>query len=160
MPTTNHGTTLKTDQAVIEEALTLIEPDGGWTQRAYCRDIDGYEVQPVVGSRGEWVRVSTQHVGGGGYRVHTERGATPCSFCLEGAVRAAAGYWDTDQPHPVHSQVDRLESLLLELANSTAPYGYSDLHAYNDDPRTTHADVVLLLKRSVAHIDDQQMEQT
>ena len=84
---------MKTDREVIEGALALIEADGGWTQGTYCRDADGTEVHPAVDSPGDWVRVRTEHVGAGGYRVRTEPGATLCSFCLEGALRAAAGYW-------------------------------------------------------------------
>lgn len=145
---------LRADQKIIEDALNLLQSDCGWTQRTYCRDADGREVQPVIGSPGEWVRVYTQPVGAGGYRVRTEPGAIPCSFCIEGALRAAAGYWTVDQPAAVHEQVDRIESLLLQLANSTAIPGWLDLHAFNDDPRTTQADVVLLLKRAVAHLDE------
>ncbi|KUH75784.1 hypothetical protein AU184_15490 [Mycolicibacterium novocastrense] len=145
--------TIKTDREVVEGALALIESDGGWAQGTYCRDANGREVQPVVGSPGEWVTVYTEHVGAGGYRVRTEPGATPCSFCLEGAVRTAAGYWHLNQAGAVHEQADRVEDLLLRLANASAVPGWLDLHAYNDDVHTTQADVVLLLKRAVVHLD-------
>ena len=147
---------MKTDREVINGALALLEADGGWTQGTYCRDADGTQVQPAVDSPGGWVRVRTEHVGAGGYLVRTEPGATPCSFCLEGALRAAAGYWHGGQPYAAHEQVSRLECLLLRLANSAAVPGWANLHAYNDDAHTTQADVVLLLKRAAAHLDAQE----
>lgn len=73
---------MKTDREVLEGALTLVEANAGWTQGTYCRDADGAEVQPAAGAPGDWVRVRAEHVGGGGYVVRTELGATPCSFCL------------------------------------------------------------------------------
>jgi hypothetical protein len=142
---------MKTDREVIEDALALIEADGGWTQGTYCRDADGTEVHPAV-------RVRTEHVGAGGYRVRTEPGATPCSFCLEGALRTAAGYWHGEQPNAAQEQVSRLERLLLGLANSAAPY-WPSVNAYNDDTHTTKADAVLMLKRAAAHLQALEQEQ-
>lgn len=153
------GMRMKSDREVIEDALALIEVEDGWTQGTYCRDADGAEVHPAVDSPGEWVRVRTEHVGEGGYVVRTETGATPCKFCLGGALRAAASYWQAVRPHAVQAQVDRLESLLLRLANPVAPSGWSSLHAYNDDPHTTGADAVLLLKRAAAHFDAHEPKQ-
>lgn len=144
---------LKTDREVIEGALALIEADGGWTQGTYCRDAAGIEVKPAVESPGEWVRVRTEHVGGGGYVVRTETGASPCSYCLGGALRAAAGYWHAAHPAAAHAQVERLENLLLRLANSATAAGWSTLDACNDDPHTTRADAVLMLKRAEAQLD-------
>lgn len=149
---------MKTDREVIENALALIEADGGWTQGTYCRDADGTEVHPAVDSPGDWVRVRTEHVGAGGYRARTERGATPCSFCLGGALRTAAGYWHGEQPYAAQEQVDRLEWLLLRLANSAAAMDWPDLNAYNDDVHTTAADAVLMLKRAVAHLNAREHE--
>ncbi|KUI06059.1 hypothetical protein [Mycobacterium sp. IS-3022] len=146
-------TKTKTDRQVLEDALALIEGDDGWIQGTYCRDADGVEVRPVTGSPGEWVRVRTEHVGGGGYVVHTEAAATPCRFCLGGALRAAAGYWNGAQPYMALDQVERLEWLLLRLANSVAAPAWPSLQAYNDDAYTTKADAVLLLKRAAAHLD-------
>ncbi len=150
---------MKTDREVIEDALALIEADGGWTQGTYCRDADGTEVHPAVDSPGDWVRVRTEHVGAGGYRVRTEPAATPCSFCLVGALRTAAGYWHGGQPHAAHEQVYRLECLLLRLANSAAAPAWPSVNAYNDDAHTTKADTVLMLKRAAAHLDAQEQEQ-
>jgi hypothetical protein len=133
---------MKTDREVIEDALALIEANGGWTQGTYCRDADGTEVR-------------TEHVGAGGYRVRTEPGATPCSFCLLGALRTAADYWHGGQPHAAHEQVYRLECLLLRLANSAAP-AWPSVNAYNDDAHTTKADAVLMLKRAATHLDAQE----
>jgi hypothetical protein len=150
---------MKTDRDVIEGALALIEVDNGWTQGTYCRDADGGEVHPAADSPGEWVRVRTEHVGGGGYVVRTEFGATPCSFCLGGALRAAANYWHAALPHAAQKQVDRLEGLLLLLANSVDAPGWPNLQAYNDDAHTTKADAVLTLKRAAAHLDVQAQKQ-
>jgi hypothetical protein len=150
------GMRMKTDREVIEGALALIEADAGWTQGTYCRDADGAEVHPAVDSPGEWVRVHTEHVGAGGYRVRTDPGAIPCSFCLQGALRAAADYWHGGQPHAAHEQVDRLECLLLQLVNSAAAPGWPSLNAYNDDAHTTQADAVLMLKFAAAHLDRQE----
>ncbi|MCV7241145.1 hypothetical protein H7J70_23940 [Mycolicibacterium celeriflavum] len=148
--------TAKTDREVIEDALALIEPHDGWTQGTYCRDADGAQVNPVLGSPGEWVRVRTEHIGTGGYRVRTEAGAAPCKFCLEGSLRTAAGYWQAMHPNAVHEQVDRLERLVLRLANSVAAQAWPSLRAYNDDAHTTKADAVLVLKRAAAHLDAQE----
>lgn len=144
---------MRTDREVIEAALALIETDGGWTQGTYCREADGTEVHPAVDSSGGWVRVHTEHVGAGGYVARTESGATPCSFCLQGALRVAAGYWHGPRRHAADEQVYRLECLLLRLANSAAARVWPSVNAYNDDPHTTRADVVLTLKRAAAHLD-------
>ncbi|OBK74368.1 hypothetical protein A5651_10980 [Mycobacterium sp. 1274761.0] len=144
---------MKNDRGVIEDALALIEVDEGWTQGTYCRDADGNQVNPVVGSPDEWVRVRTERVGPGSYMTRTESGAIPCKFCLEGALRVASGYWQVMSPQAVHKQVDRLESLILEMANSAAEPDWPSLRAYNDDASTTKADVVLVLKRAAAHLD-------
>lgn len=149
---------INTDREVIEGALALIEADGGWTQGTYCRDADGTEVHPAVDSPGDWLRVRTEHVGAGGYRVRTEGGATPCSFCLRGALRTVAGYWHGEQPYAAQEQVDRLEWLLLRLANSATAMDWPDLDAYNDAVHTTAADAVLMLKRAAAHLDPQEYE--
>ncbi|OBK81645.1 hypothetical protein A5650_25400 [Mycobacterium sp. 1164985.4] len=147
------------DREVLEGALTLIEVDGGWTQGTYCRDAGGSEVHPAVDALGEWVRVHTEHVGAGGYVVRTESGATPCSFCLGGALRAAAGYWHAVHPYAVQAQVDRLEGMLLRLANTVTASGWPSLDAFNDDIHTSWADAVLLLKRAAAHLDAQEQKQ-
>ncbi|WP_326545264.1 hypothetical protein QGN32_15600 [Mycolicibacterium sp. ND9-15] len=150
---------IKNDRQVIQDALTLIEVENGWTQGTYCRDAGGREVHPAAGAPGEWVRVSAHYVGKGGYVVRTESGATPCSYCLGGALRAAAGFWDVAQPYDELDQVERLEYLLLRLANSLAAASWPSLQAYNDDPHTTRADAVLVLKRAVAHLDAQEQMQ-
>jgi hypothetical protein len=59
-------------------------------------------------------------------------------------------------PHAAQAQVDRLECLLLHLANSVDAPGWPSLQAYNDDPHTTNADAVLMLKRAAAHLDAHQ----
>ncbi len=158
MTTTSYGVTIKSDRQVISDALALFQPEHGWTQGTYCRDADGVQLQPVVGSRGEWVRVHTVYVGAGGYRAHTEPGATPCSYCVQGAVRTAAGYWHFGESPAIHEQVDRLESLLLQLANAVAEPAWSSLDAFNDDARTTKADVVLTLKHAVAHLETEEQQ--
>ena len=140
---------MNTDREVIEGALALIATDGGWTQGAYYRDADGTQVHPAVDSPGNWMRVRTEHVGAGGYRTRTEPAVAPCSFCLGGALRAAAGYWHSRQPYAAQQQVDRLELLLVRLANSADAMDWPDLDAFNDDVHTTAADAVLLLKRAV-----------
>jgi hypothetical protein len=144
---------MKTDREVIEGALAILEGRGRWTQGTYSRDVDGAQVRPVVGSPGEWVRIRTEHVGAGGYVVHTESGAAPCSFCLGGALREAAGYWHARRPHAAQQQVDRLERLLLRLANSVSAERWPNLQVYNDDSHTRKADAVLLLKRAAASLD-------
>ena len=126
---------MKTDREVIEGALTLIEADGAWTQGTYYRDADGTEVHPAVDSPSDWVRVRTEHVGAGGYRVRTEQAATPCGFCLERALRVAAGY-------------------------SPAAPGWPSVRAYNDDAHTTKAEAVLMLKRAAAHLEAEEQEQS
>jgi len=146
-------TKMKTDREVIEGALALVEADGGWTQGTYCRDADGTEIHAAADSPSGWVRVRTEHVGQGGFRVRTETGATPCSFCLEGALRAAAGYWHGVAPHAAHEQVYRLECLLLQLASSAAARDWPSVGAYNDDAHTTQADAVLMLKRAAAALE-------
>ncbi|KUI11598.1 hypothetical protein AU193_19600 [Mycobacterium sp. GA-1285] len=152
--------TMKTDLEVIEDALALIELEDGWTQGTYCRDTEGNQVSPVPASPGEWVRVRTEHVGAGGYVARTEAGATPCKFCLQGALRVASGYWQHGaQADAVREQVQRLEQLLLELANSVAAQVWPSVSAYNDDARTTRTDVVLTLKRAAAHLDAQMPKQ-
>lgn len=158
---TVEGMNMKSDQDVIEGALALIELEQGWTQGTYCRDADGYEVLPAVDAPGDWVRLRTQHVGEGGYRALTDAGAKPCSFCVQGALRASAGCWRFGQPTATHElQIDRLESLLLELANSATVPGWASLAAFNDDVRTTQADIVLVLKRAVAHLEAVAHEQS
>jgi len=151
---------MKTDREIIEGALALIGIDNGWTQGTYCRDAYGYEVLPAVDAPGEWVRFRAEHVGAGGYRAHTDTGAKPCSFCPQGALRAAAGCWRFGQPNAAQEQqIERLEGLLLELANCAAMPGWPSLPAFNDDARTTQADVVLVFKRAAAHLEALEHEQ-
>lgn len=145
---------MNTDREVIEGALALIEADGGWTQGTYYRDADGTQVHPAVDSPGNWVRVRTEHVGAGGYRTRVEPVAAPCSFCLGGALRTAAGYWHSGQPYAAQQQVDRLELLLVRLANSADAMNWPDLDAFNDDVHTTADDAVLLLKHAAASACD------
>jgi hypothetical protein len=153
-PRTVEGMNMKSDREVVEGALALIEVDRGWTQGTYCRDADGYEVLPAVDAPGEWVRLRTEHVGDGGYRAFTDAGAKPCSFCVQGALRASAGCWRFGLPNAAQEQqIDRLEALLLELANSAAVPGWMSLAALNDAARTTQADIVLVLKRAAAHLE-------
>jgi hypothetical protein len=147
---------MKTDREVIEGALALIEVDGGWSQGTYWRDSDGCQLMPAVDASGEWVRLRTEHVGAGGFRTHTDAATQPCSFCVQGALRMAAGCWGFGQPDAAHEQIDRLEQLLLETANSSAMPGWPSLPAFNDDSRTTQADVVLLLKRAAAHLESHE----
>ncbi|WP_231744634.1 hypothetical protein [Mycobacterium sp. GA-1199] len=85
--------------------------------------------------------------------VRTEPGATPCSFCLGGALRVAAGYWQSTLPYAAQAQIDRLESLLLQIANSVDAPGWLSLQAYNDDAHTTKTDAVLTLKRAATSMD-------
>ncbi|MCV7023733.1 hypothetical protein H7I77_10280 [Mycolicibacterium novocastrense] len=151
-------TGLKSDREVIEDALTLLEMDNGWTQGSYCRDRDGREVRPDADAPGGWVAVRTEHVGGGGFVVHTQSGVRPCSFCLGGALRVAAGYWHGAQPFAVSEQVERLECLILQLANSVTAPGWLTLQSFNDDSHTTKADAVLMLKLAAAHLDAQEQK--
>lgn len=153
-PQTVEGMNMKSDQDVIEGALALVELEHGWTQGTYCRDADGYEVLPAVDAPGEWVRLRTEHVGEGGYRTLTDAEAKPCSFCVQGALRASAGCWRFGQPNATQEQqIDRLEALLLQLANCAAMPGWASLASFNDDVRTTQADIVLVLKRAAAHLE-------
>ncbi|WP_006245906.1 DUF6197 family protein [Mycolicibacterium tusciae] len=150
---------MNSDREIIEGALALIEIENGWTQGAYWRDADGYQVLPAADSPSGWVRLRTEHVGAGGYRTRAEAGTKPCSFCLQGALRASADGWRFGQPGVAHEQVDRLESLVLQFANSAAAPGWASLPAFNDDARTTQADAVLALKRAAAHFEAQEHEQ-
>ncbi len=86
----------------------------------------------------------------------TDAGATPCSFCLQRGAARGGRLLARGQPNAAQEQVDRLESLLLQLANCAAAPGWLSLHAYNDDARTTKADVVLVLKRAAAHLEAQR----
>jgi hypothetical protein len=154
---TVEGIDMKSDREVIEGALALIAVDHGWTQGTYCRDAEGCEVLPAIDAPGEWVRLRTEHVGAGGYRAHTDAGAKPCSFCVQGAMRASAGCWRFGLPNAAQErQIDRLEALLLQLANCAAMPGWASLPAFNDDARTTQADAVLVLKRAAAHLEAQE----
>lgn len=152
----NDMATHKTDRQVLEGAMALIAEEGTWTQGTYCRDADGCQLLPSAEAPGEWLRVRMDPVGNGGYAARTEIGATPFSVCLQGALRIAADYWTTRQPQEIHAQVDRLETLLLELANSAAVPGWPTLDSFNDDARTTKADVVLLLKHAVARLESEE----
>lgn len=149
-------TTMKTDREVVEGAMALIAADGAWTQGTYCRDAGSGLLQASPDVPGEWFHVRMDHLGRGGYSVRTESGAAPFSFCLQGALRTAAGSWYVRGPDAVHEQVRRLETLLLELANSVAVPGWSTLDSFNDDACTTKADVVLLLKHAVALLETEE----
>ncbi|KUI15651.1 hypothetical protein AU192_07255 [Mycobacterium lehmannii] len=149
-------TTINTDREVVEGAMALIAADGAWTQGTYCRDATGNQVMASVDRPGDWVRVCVDDLGQGGFSARTELGATPYSFCLQGALRTAAGYWMLRDSQAVHEQIERLETLLLELANSVAVPGWPALDAFNDDASTTKTDVVLLLKHAVALLEREE----
>jgi hypothetical protein len=72
---------------------------------------------------------------------YPDRDGKPMAWCLEGAVRHVVGL----TPEGI-SQVLRLEGLMASRVDAAA------LHSFNDDDRTTHEDVVLLLKQTIEEL--------
>jgi hypothetical protein len=94
------------------------------------------------------------------------------AYCLEGAIRQAAGWpvkWIWGQSvvqarrqaahtAEVNQQVARLEKLVYRLAlvfqynTGGPPAMWTSLHELNDDDYTTQDEAVLVLKRAHAHL--------
>jgi hypothetical protein len=110
---------VKTDVEVLQDAIKFIEGEGRWCQGAFCRDKDGY-------------KASSSHA---------------YSYCLEGAIREAAGWWTHEIP-AVENQVAGLEKFLAIVAGSNVC-----LSLYNDRETTTQEDAILLLKRGIEHLE-------
>lgn len=117
---------MKTDLEVLEGALELISEDGGWTQGEFCRDAKGNGV--------------TQLEMGG------------ASYCLEGAIRYAAGHW-MDTTLAIGQQVNRLENLVRRAVPVNA-FGCQSLAKINDHLLTSQEEAILCLKTALAELPD------
>jgi hypothetical protein len=80
------------------------------------------------------------------------------SFCLEGAIRYAAGCFSPKlgggRFMALFRQAGRLEMLVLQTAHRD---GLTDrtlrLFHFNDDERTSQADAILVLKKALEEVD-------
>jgi hypothetical protein len=161
MNTTTMFKVLKTDIEVLDDAIKLIEADDGWCQGGSCKDAAGHHLFPSsqFATRWGWADAEGLHAG------------QPVTFCLEGAIRQAAGWpvkWVSGTPPvqarqqaahaaEVNQQAARLESLAYRLAlqdMTGIPSTWGGLHDFNDDDYTTQEEAVLVLKRARAHIEE------
>lgn len=142
------GGLMKTDREVLEGALELVSRDEGWSKGAYCQYKDNKEIKI--------------------HKVH-ETPLDTMSFCLEGAIRYAAGWFNPEVenrfPRMVMSrmeryrQVQRLEMLVLQIASrdgltDRASHHNLRLCNFNDDERTSQSDAVLALKKTIEVVSD------
>jgi hypothetical protein len=152
---------VKTDMEVLDDAIELIEADDGWCQGVSCKDAAGHHLFPCTqfATRWGWSDPEGLHAG------------QPVTFCLEGAIRQAAGwppFWTWGTPvvqarqqaahaAEVKQQVTLLEMLTYRLALQDmigVPSTWGGLHDFNDDQYTTQEEAVLALKRARAHIEE------
>lgn len=108
--------------AVLDEMARLLT-EKGWTQRAFARTQDGAPT--------DW------------------RSDIACSFCLRGALRAAAA----DLPYNAGTEaIYRLHRALREVLprESLGAYldGYVDIISFNDTPGRTREEVLDLIERA------------
>jgi hypothetical protein len=137
---------MKTDREVLEGALELISRDKGWCQGSYCQGVDGSETSVIDI-----------------YKIHAGGSAVDrVSFCLEGAIRYSAGWFDQVKLRGEHMnlarQVNRLELLVVDTAHRD---GLSDhrlrLSNFNDDEHTSQSDAILALKKTIEVVSDAEM---
>lgn len=156
----------RSDVEVIDGAIDLVSADGGWCKGSYCRAPDGTPVMPTQASPTGWT-VSTPPIGER-LRGTTPTMPKPTSFCLEGAIQTAAGYYEPemffgapelDHPktlvrpnHPLYAQTVRLFYLVHVMADDTMTALTAallhNLHDFNDADTTTQEDAILALKKS------------
>lgn len=149
---------MKTDIEVLDQALSLVEKDEGWTKGTFCRNAEGHSVSYTTAFG--WVIQPIQP-------LDNEGSAPPVSFCLEGAIRYAAGMMDPLDTRKaddlakalyISQQCDRLERLVLRMAldvdSDARPWSSSGLNSWNDRNTTTHEDAVLALKLAREEMDE------
>jgi hypothetical protein len=155
--TTTMFQVLKTDIEVLDDAIELIEAEDGWCQGATCKDAAGHHLFPCTQFATSWGWADAEGL----------RAGQPVTFCLEGAIRMAAGWpvkWVFGTPvvqakqqaahaAELNQQATRLEGLAyrLALADMTGiPATWGGLHDINDDDYTTQEEAILVLKRARA----------
>jgi hypothetical protein len=74
--------------------------------------------------------------------------ATACSFCLLGAHQAISARMDAEERRKYYWTAAKRPTAYLE--DLLRDRGYNDLVVFNDHPKTTHADVLNLLKEAHA----------
>ena len=102
-----------------------------------------------------------------GAYYYIDEGGQKLSFCAEGAIREAAGYWNVVQAkenpefpgrvdslnwqyidlinvEPIHDQCAKLENMVLANSDNQA----NGLNGFNDDEHTTVGDVLLAMKKT------------
>jgi hypothetical protein len=132
---------VRTDLEVIDEAITLIEKDGGWCQGAFCKDAAG---NPLMYQNGAWLKLNGSAVTRG----------VPYAFCVEGAIEHAAGVdtaiYDMAISDDRWRQVRRLNWMVCKVVGKE----FSLPRAFNDAASTTQEDAVLALKQVRALIEE------
>lgn len=152
---------MKTDAQVLDDALKLVESDEKWTKGTFCRNAEGtavgfYHTSDEDEVLGRWRPVIDDVVPGTDY--------TPVSFCLEGAIRHAAGMNTLEMGDKVAvvRQVARLEFLvakvglrMLQERKPNLPFRPSAavLHLFNDVQETSYDDAILALKTARAELE-------
>ena len=139
---------MKTDIEVLDGAIALIEKDGAWCQGAFCRDANGYEVLfPMLVKWEEPVPALS---------------AKPESFCLEGAIGFANGWFLTQPNAPAAAKLAGQWGRLLDLLrwhglpeDRDLTKGW-DIAAYNDLETTSQEDAILALKRTRSFLEGQE----
>ena len=136
---------MKSDIEVIDDAIALVERDGGWCQDAYCRTPDGRS----------WSVMDT-------LQLHA-----PTSFCLEGAIAYVNGYMTLPRDSnnwarvilPLGKQLRRLNILIAirGIPEDHSTYGHAiEPREFNDDKTTTQEDAILALKRTRNYLEQQE----
>ncbi len=126
---------MKTDIEVIDEAIALVEKDGGWCQGAFFYDKNGW---PTDGRSGK----------------------PPASFCVEGAIAYACGVLitygvNTPVGRAAHAQSDRLRRLVAKQGVPEPAKFHGFPRDFNDAATTTQEDVVLALKKTRNWLENQ-----
>lgn len=135
---------MKTDREVLEGALELVSRYEGWSKGAYCQYKDGRQVS---------------------IQVVQETPVDTLSFCLEGAIRYAAGWFDHLEEESSYRaipnriiatvrQVNRLEMLVIQTGFREGLTGpFLRLCTFNDNDRTSQSDAVLALKKTLEEVE-------
>ena len=74
------------------------------------------------------------------------RSPEACSWCIDGALQAVVASWGEDG----NDETIVLHYLLMDAAEDE---GYPDYPSFNDDPDTTHGDVMKFLDGVIAELE-------
>lgn len=121
---------------ILQTARSLIADEANWATGTNAKDVFGNAVLNPFG----------EHA---------------VSFCLQGCLLRAS--WEesgSTPPLPMHEAHDPVGSMSVPseirrvIGDLLFPLGFSGFASFNDDPTTTHSDVLSVLDAAIERFDD------